>query len=64
MVSLLVFVFEIFHIVLGMSSNHRSTSVIESVPAFCTHRPSLLPIGLSCKFLVSVSFETTKNSQV
>jgi len=29
----------------GIPSNHKSTTYDDYVPALCTHRPSLLPIG-------------------
>jgi hypothetical protein len=31
----------------GMPSNRLSSASDDYVPALCTHRPSLLPIGLS-----------------
>ena len=31
----------------GMPSNRMSSACDDYVPALCTHRPSLLPIGLS-----------------
>ena len=31
----------------GMPSKRLSSASVDYVPALCTHRPSLLPIGLS-----------------
>lgn len=36
---------EIFHHERGIPSKRKSSTCIDYVPALCTHRPSLLPIG-------------------
>ena len=35
----------IFHLERGMPCKRESSTRAEYVPALCTHRPSLLPIG-------------------
>jgi hypothetical protein len=40
----------IIHLKRGMPSKRKSSACTDYVPALCTHRPSLLPIGWFSEF--------------
>ena len=49
----------IFHLERGMPCKRESSTRAEYVPALCTHRPSLLPIGWPGEMLGRVSRAAT-----